>query len=162
MARRLDRVDRQLLACLQEDNLRTSDELAAVVGRSPSVIARRLRRIRGDKLIVRDSAQLSAETAGHTLSALVHVELERHSFQQADQFLRSIAASSNVQLCFEISGAFDFMLLVVAVDMDSFNAFADEMLTGHPAVRRYETAFVKKRVKATLAFPISLEDGDRR
>ena len=129
--RKIDSIDRQLLALLQENNLQTSDELAERVGRSSSVIARRLRRIRTDGLVVSEGAQISPEAAGCLLSAVVHV-----------------------QLCFEISGAFDLLLLVVAHDMAEFNRFADETLAKNAGVRRYETMFVKKRVKATLAFPI--------
>jgi Lrp/AsnC family transcriptional regulator, leucine-responsive regulatory protein len=46
------------------------------------------------------------------------------------------------------------LLLVVARDMDGYNAFADAALEDNPAVRRFETTFVKRRVKATLAYPI--------
>lgn len=150
----LDKVDLQLLACLQEDNLKTADQLAELVGRSPSAIARRLRRLRGEGHIAAECAQLSERAAGHPLSALVHIQLERHAPQEGDRLRRRLVASPNVQLCLDISGTFDIMLLVVAPDMAAYNAFADEMLAEHPAVRRFETSFVKKRVKATLAFPL--------
>ena len=153
--RKLDDIDRQLLALLQENNLQTSDELAERVGRSPSVVARRVRRLRTDGLIVAEGAQLSPEAAGFPLSAVVHVQLERHERKETDRLVRELAANPRVQLCFEISGAFDLMLLVVAADMDEFNRFADETLAKNAGVRRYETTFVKKRVKATLAFPMS-------
>jgi Lrp/AsnC family transcriptional regulator, leucine-responsive regulatory protein len=38
--------------------------------------------------------------------------------------------------------------------MDEFNAFTDANIAGHPAVRRYEASFVKKRVKFTTAIPL--------
>jgi hypothetical protein len=38
--------------------------------------------------------------------------------------------------------------------MHAYNEFADEALEANPAVRRFETTFVKRRVKATLAFPL--------
>ncbi len=152
--RKIDSIDRQLLALLQENNLQTSDELAERVGRSSSVIARRLRRNRTAGLVVSEGAQISPEAAGCLLSAVVHVQLERHARHETDQLVRELAASAHVQLCFEISGAFDLLLLVVAHDMAEFNRFADETLAKNAGVRRYETMFVKKRVKATLAFPI--------
>src|SRR5688572_27275293 len=105
VARRLDAIDRQLLGRLQENNLRTSDELAELIGRSPSVIARRLRRLRTEGLIVAEGAQLSPEAAGHPLSAMVQVQLERHARHEADLLVRQLAASANVQCCFEVSGS---------------------------------------------------------
>jgi DNA-binding Lrp family transcriptional regulator len=44
--------------------------------------------------------------------------------------------------------------MVAAADMDAYNEFADNLLGEQPAVRRYETSFVKKRAKVSLALPL--------
>jgi DNA-binding Lrp family transcriptional regulator len=130
--------------------------LAEQVGRSPSAVARRLRRLRATGAVVADTAIVSDAAAGHPLSAIVHLQLERHAPQEGDRLRRRLVASPNVQLCLDISGGFDIMLLVVAADMAAYNEFADDMLAGHPAVRRFESTFIKKRTKATLAVPLRL------
>jgi DNA-binding Lrp family transcriptional regulator len=150
----LDRLDTALLTCLQRDNLQTAEQLAEQVGRSPSAVARRVRRLRETKAIAADVSVISEEAAGHPLSAIVHVQLERHAIQASDHLRRRLQASDNVQLLFEISGAFDLLLLVVAQDMDAYNLFVDQVLADDPAVRRLETSFVKRRAKATLAVPL--------
>ena len=155
MGRQIDALDRQLLAALQQDNLQTADQLAERVGRSPSAIARRLRRLRESGAVAADVAILSERAAGNPLSAVVHVQLERHAPQEGDRLRRRLLASPNVQLVLDIAGTFDILLLVVAADMEAYNAFADETLAEHPAVRRFETSFVKKRVKASLAYPLA-------
>ena len=114
MARKLDRLDLRLLACLQEDNLQTADALAEQVGRSPSAVARRLRRLRASGAVAAEVALVSEEAAGFPLSAVVHVQFERHAPQEVDRFRRRLCASPNVQLCLDLAGAFDIMLLVVA------------------------------------------------
>ncbi|HEY0149066.1 MAG TPA: Lrp/AsnC family transcriptional regulator [Allosphingosinicella sp.] len=154
MGKRLDRLDAALLTCLQRDNLQTAEQLAEQVGRSPSAVARRVRRLRDTRAIAADVAVISEEAAGHPLSAIVHVQLERHAIQASDLLRRRLHASENVQLLFEISGAFDLLLLVVAQDMDAYNLFVDQVLADDPAVRRLETSFVKRRAKATLAVPL--------
>jgi DNA-binding Lrp family transcriptional regulator len=150
----LDRLDLKLLRCLQADNLQTADKLAEKVGRSPSAIARRVRRLRASGAIAADVALVSDAAAGNPLSAIIHVQFERHAFQAEDSLRRILIASPNVQLCLDIAGAFDVLLLVVAVDMDDFNAFTAAHLLNHSAVRRFESSFVKRRVKATLALPL--------
>ena len=150
----LDALDRQLLAALQQDNLQTAEQLAEQVGRSPSAIARRVRRLRASGAIAADVAILSDRAAGQPLSAIVHIQLERHAPQEGDRLRRRLVASPNVQLLLDIAGTFDILLLVAARDMGAYNDFADAMLAEHPAVRRFETSFVKKRVKATLAYPL--------
>jgi Lrp/AsnC family leucine-responsive transcriptional regulator len=152
----IDELDIRLLALLQQDNLRTADQLSELIGRSPSAIARRLRRLRASGAVAADVAVISDEAAGQPLSAVVHVQLERHAPQEGDKLRRRLAASPNVQLCLDISGSFDILLMVVAADMKAYNEFADAMLAEQPAVRRLETTFVKKRVKATLALPLEV------
>ena len=154
MPKCLDKLDIRLLDCLQDDNLLTAEQLAERVGRSPSAVARRLRRLRSQGAVSADVSLVSEEAAGNPLFAVVHVQLERHAPQAADMLRRRLVASPNVQLSLDISGAFDILLLVVAADMNAYNAFADEMLAEQPAVRRLETSFVKKRSKATLALPL--------
>lgn len=150
----LDKLDIRLLDCLQEDNLQTADQLAERVGRSPSAVARRLRRLRVLGAVAADVSLVSEAAAGHPLFAVVQVQLDRHSAQAADMLRRRLVASPHVQLCLDISGTFDILLLVVATDMDAYNLFADTLLAEQPGVRRFETSFVKKRAKATLALPL--------
>ena len=158
LAHGLDNVDRELLDLLQQDNLLPADQLSERVGRSPSVVARRLRRLRETGAIAADVAVLSEEAAGRPLSAIVHIQLERHTPQEADRLRRRLIADPHVQLCLDLAGSFDILLLVVARDMNAYNAFADAALEENAAVRRFETTFVKRRVKATLAYPIGSDE----
>lgn len=148
MDKKLDPLDLKLLTWLQVDNLLTADVLAERVGLSPSAVARRLRHLRSTRAIA------SEQALGHPLSAIIHVQLERHALTEVASFKRQLATCANVQFCLEISGAFDILLLVVVADMEAFNLFADDLLAGQRAVRRYETSFVKRRVKASLALPL--------
>lgn len=153
-----DALDLRILERLQANALLTADELAAELPLSPSAIARRIRRLRETGVIAGDVAVLS-DAVGPFLSAFIHIQLDRHALAAVEALRRRLTASANVQLFMEISGAFDVVLLVIVADMEAFNAFADEMLAGDPVVRRYETSFVKKRRKFSLALPIDADRG---
>ena len=154
MGKKLDPLDIRLLACLQEDNQLTADLLAGRVGLSASAVARRLRRLRASKVIAGDVSVVAEAAVGHPVSAIIHVQLERHAPNEIAAFRRRLVGSDNIQFCLEISGAFDILLLVVVPDMAAFNLFADDLLANQRAVRRYETSFVKRRLKASLALPL--------
>lgn len=149
---KLDKLDVRLLACLQQDNMQTTEKLAEQVGRSPSAVARRLRRLRSSGAITAEAAVLSEKAAGFPLTAVVHVQFERHSTSDISLFKRRMSISPNVQVCLELAGPFDVLLIVVASDMDAYNEFTS--MLKEPPVLRFETTFVKKRVKATLAVPL--------
>ena len=143
-----DSFDQKLLNALQEDADRTAEELAEIVPLSPSAIARRLRRLRDSGAIARTVAILRPELAERRLRALVFVQLQDHAEKAGLAMLRRrLQEIDEVQLCLEVSGTEDLMLLVACRDMAEFNAFADRELAQNPAVRRYETSFVKKEVK---------------
>jgi DNA-binding Lrp family transcriptional regulator len=151
---KLDRLDLDLLALLQLDNLQTADRLSEKVGRSSSAVARRLRRLRESGAIASDVALVSEQAAGPAaVGDRSHPARAPRAAGRRPPAPR-LVASPNVQLCLDLAGSFDILLLVVARDMHAYNEFADAALEDNPAVRRFETTFVKRRVKATLAFPL--------
>ena len=143
-----DSFDLKLLNALQEDADRTAEQLAELVALSPSAIARRLRRLREVGAIARTVAIPSAELAGKRLRALVSLQLQDHAPAAGLAVLEErLQQLDEVQLCLEVSGTDDIVLLVACRDMAEFNSFADAELAASPVVRRYETSFVKKEVK---------------
>ena len=111
--------------------------------------------MRETKVISAEVVIVSEEAAGNPLSMLVQIQLERHALPEVAALRRRLAACENVQLLLDVSGTIDIVLLVVARDLDDFNAFADEMLASDRSVRRYETSLVKNRRKNSLAMPLA-------
>lgn len=144
----LDRFDLQLLNLVQRDDSRTADSLAREVPLSASAIARRLRRLRTAGWIARTIALLSPRLTGQRLRALVLIELSEHADLRGKAALeRRLNASHQIQFCYEVAGAHDFIALFDCANMAEFNASADELLVSSPTVRRYESHFVKREVK---------------
>jgi len=163
MKQSLDLFDVRLLNLLQENGAATAEEMAEQVPLSASAIARRVRRLRADGVIVADVAVLAPSLVEDRLQAIIHVALHEHAQHRGLTALRDrLRGAEEVQLCFEVAGAFDLMLLTVTKGMKGFNAFADEVLAANPIVRRYETTFVKKAIKTTLAVPLDEDDAGQR
>jgi Lrp/AsnC family leucine-responsive transcriptional regulator len=148
LAGMLDRFDLQLLNAVQRDDSRTADSLAAEVPLSPSAIARRLRRLRGDGWIARTIALLSPRLTEHRLRALVFIQLNEHADLKGKVGLQErLRAEPQVQFCYETTGAHDMLALFDCASMAEFNTLCDELLVSDATVRRYETSFVKRELK---------------
>jgi len=159
MNRKIDRFDIALLNLLQADNLATAEMLARHVPLSSSAIARRVRALREDGLIAADMAILAPGLTGERLRAVVQVQVHEHAEEKGIAALRArLAAADEVQLLLNIAGAFDLLALVVTRNMAAFNAFADAYFAADPAVRRYETSFVKSEIKNRPAVPLDARD----
>ena len=143
-----DSFDLKLLNAMQEDADRTAEQLAELVALSPSAIARRLRRLRESGAIARTVSILRGDLAETRLRAMVRLQLQDHAEKAGLATLRArLQQLDEVQFCFEVSGTDDLIMLVACRDMAAFNEFADKELADDPAVRRYETSFVKKEIK---------------
>jgi DNA-binding Lrp family transcriptional regulator len=148
MAAMLDGFDLLLLNAVQRDDSQTAEQLAQRVALSPSAIARRLRRLRGQGLIARTVALLAERLTRHRLRALVFIELSEHADLQGKAALeRRLKSEQSVQFCYETTGSCDLLALIDCVSMAEFNALCDSVLVADPTVRRYETSFVKREVK---------------
>jgi len=144
----LDRFDLLLLNLVQRDDSRTADQLAERVPLSPSAIARRLRRLRGEGWIARTIALLSTRLTERRLRALVFIELAEHADLRGKTALQQrLRSADEVQFCYETTGDCDLLALIDCASMSDFNALCDSVLTADPTVRRYETSFVKREVK---------------
>lgn len=160
MSERLDAFDIQLLALLQKDALATAERLAEAVPLSPSAITRRVRRLREDKWIEADVSVPARRLADTRLRALVFVQVHEHAEERGIAALRaSLAGAPEVQLLLDVAGSYDLALLVIARDMADFNALTARLLEADPAVRRYESSFVKRTHKFTTALPLAPGDG---
>ena len=154
MAEALDRLDVQILAALQENNQASAQALAERVPLSPSAILRRIRQYREAGIIAADVSIIEPASIGERISVVVMVQLERHSPSEVADFRAHLTRSAQVQVCMEISGAYDVACIAVFRSLEEFNHFTDSRIAAHPAVRRYEVSFVKKRVKFTTAIPL--------
>jgi len=144
----LDRFDLLLLNLVQRDDSRTADQLAERVPLSPSAIARRLRRLRGEGWIARTIGLLSTRLTERRLRALVFIELAEHADLKGKTALQQrLRSADEVQFCYETTGDCDLLALIDCASMSDFNALCDSVLTADPTVRRYETSFVKREVK---------------
>jgi Lrp/AsnC family leucine-responsive transcriptional regulator len=144
----LDEFDRALLNAVQQDDSRTAEQLAKQVALSPSAIARRMRRLRGEGWIARTIALLAPRLLEQRLRAVVLVQLNEHADQAGKQaLLKRLGACDEVQFAYEISGGYDLLALLDCTSMDAFVDLAERLFAADSTVRRYESAFVKRELK---------------
>ena len=144
----LDKFDLALLNIVQRDDALTSEQLATRIALSPSPIARRMRRLRSEGWIASTIALLSPRLRARRLRAMVLVQLNEHADQQGKSALiKRIGEAPQVQLCYELAGAFDLLLLFDCAGMAEFNQVAEAVLVADTTVRRYETSFAKREIK---------------
>ncbi|WP_294303404.1 Lrp/AsnC ligand binding domain-containing protein [uncultured Sphingomonas sp.] len=83
---------------------------------------------------------------------LVHVTMQEHAEERGIAALRArLVADPCVQMLLDLAGPHDLAVLISARDMDDYNAITARLFESEPAVRRYETSFVKRVHKQSAA-----------
>lgn len=109
--------------------------------------------MREEGIISHEAVVLSTKIRERQVTAVMHVQLDRHTPSEWGKLKRYLADAPEVQICLEITGSSDLLMMVSARDLSHFNEIADR-IAEHPLVRRYETSFVKRFAKISLAVPL--------
>ena len=150
----LDRTDKALIAALQGNARLTVAELAESVSLTTSPCWRRVKILEESGIITGYQAVLSPKELGYGVTAFVSVMMESHSQEVARNFEQRLLEIPEIIACHNVSGRYDFLLEVVAKDLESFGEFAREVLQALPAVKEIYSSFSYKSVKPRRVVPV--------
>jgi Lrp/AsnC family transcriptional regulator, leucine-responsive regulatory protein len=151
----LDAIDRRIIAELQTDARLSNVELADRVGLSPSPCLRRVKRLEQDGIIEGYRAVLSRDRVGLGFSVFLAVKIEAHANDRALTFENVVCAMPEVLACHMISGEADYLLEVVAADLEQYQQFLIERLLSLPIVREVRSNIAIQTRKAGAPLPLS-------
>ncbi|WP_346658838.1 Lrp/AsnC family transcriptional regulator [Bradyrhizobium sp. CW1] len=151
----LDKIDAHLLDLVQRNNRLASEQLSAMVGLSASGVQRRLKRLRAEGVIERDVSIIRPMAVGRQVTALVLITFERGRLEIVDNFKQAMRKMTDVMSAFSVAGQADFVLLVTATDLESYEDFTKRLAGQHPNIKRLETMIVLDRIKVGFTLPIA-------
>ena len=143
----MDRFDTLILRTLQEHGRISWSQLARRINLSASACQRRVEALVEQGVIEHFTVRLNEQALGHRVKAFVEVNVDRQSTDLAQDFRRKVLEHPQVQACHMVSGTIDFMLEVVASDLDAFGRFIDGELLSMPAVKDASSSIVLNVVK---------------
>lgn len=150
----LDALDVALLDLLQRDATLPVRALADRVGSSPATCQRRIAQMRESGVLQRQVAIVDHQRVGRPLTVFVSVQLDRQNAALLEQFEQRMAAEDSVMACYEVSGEFDFLLIVNAESMQQFHAFTREVFSSNHNVRNFRSMFAMHCSKLETRVPL--------
>ncbi len=151
----LDGIDRRILGLLQADARMTVERIGEAVGLSPSPCARRIRRLEAEGLIRGYVALVDQVRAGLPVSVFVSIRLERQREEELDRFAAAVTRWPEVVECYMMTGQRDFLLRIVARDLEAYETFLKQKLTRLDGVSSIESSFALAQVKHSTALPLA-------
>ncbi|MDG2090758.1 MAG: Lrp/AsnC family transcriptional regulator [Gammaproteobacteria bacterium] len=151
----LDRTDKRILAELQKNGRISNLELADAIGLSPSPCLRRVKQLEDSGIIEGYTALLNASNLGLKLTALIQINMDKHTPDRFEHFESSIQSYTEVQECLLIAGqSADYLLKVTVQDMEVYQDFLLNKITKIPGVTDVHSSFVLRHVINSTRLPI--------
>jgi Lrp/AsnC family transcriptional regulator len=154
VSHQLDRYERQILALLQEDATLTTGQIAEQIGLSVSPCWRRIDRLEREGFIVRRVTMVDRRKVGLNAQLFVQIKLNAHGRANLDEFAAAIRQFPEVLECHVLLGSVDFLLRVVAADIEAYERFFFNRLSQLPGVQEVNSTVALSQIKSTTSLPI--------
>jgi DNA-binding Lrp family transcriptional regulator len=145
----LDDKDLAILRILQQNARATVREIAGQVKLSTTPVHERIRRLETQGVIRQYATLLNPNLVNKGLMVICYVSLRQHNKSAGSKFIKSIMEMPEIIACYNISGEFDFMLKVVAENMDDYYHFHVNKLSQAENIGQLQSVFVMGVIKDT-------------
>ena len=152
---KLDDRDIRILSILSREGRISKTELARRINLSPTPCWDRLQRLEQAGVITGYHAGISLKSVASHVVVFVVVELENHRAEAFQSFETAVGEHDEIVACWALGGGYDYLMQVVAKDIDAYQRLMDALLERKVSVARYFTYIVTKDVKAGAA-PLGL------
>lgn len=144
---KIDELDLAILRALSENGRLSIRELANKVHRSPTPVFERLRRLEAGGVIRGYTVTVDMEKLGRGFTVICNVKLNRINNNIHQEFARLIMEMPEVRECYNVSGAYDYLLKVQVPDMAAYRHFVTVRLGELPMLDSVHSVFVMDTVK---------------
>ena len=149
----MDSKDRQIVQALQAEGRLTNQDLSDRVNLSPSPCLRRVRLLEEQNVIKGYTALVDQKAWGLPVTVFIRIKLERHGDDAVHAFERAITHMPKVMDCWLMTGRSDYLLRVIAADLDDYEQFVRRELQRVPGIASIDTSFAYGRVKHAQVLP---------
>lgn len=151
----LDRFEVKILREMQRDASQTTAEIAGRVGLSVSPCWRRIDRLERDGFIRKKVALIDRRKVGLNAHVFAQVKLNAHGRANLDEFSEAIAGFPEVLDAYVIMGTTDFMLRIIAKDIDAYERFFFDHLSKLAGVQEVNSIVALSEIKSTTELPLA-------
>lgn len=149
-----DSADNRILTEIQEDGRLSNAKLAEAISMSETPTWRRLRKLEEDGYIVSYQANLDRRKMGFGVLAFVQITCIQHDKTATVAFENIILSSPNVLSCHNTTGQDDYLLQVIAANLDDYSAFVEDTLRQLPGVSAIRSNLSMREIKSTTRLPV--------
>lgn len=150
----LDQTDLAILREVQADGRLSNAKLSEKLAISETPCWRRLKRLESDGFIEGYQAVLNRKKLGYGVVGFAQITISDHASDDPLLFEREVANTPEILSCHNVTGDYDYLIQIVARDLDAYGAFIRDRLRKLPGVASVHSNLSLREVKSTLSLPI--------
>ena len=150
----IDRIDRKLLALLQEDCSLSLQALADAVNLTATPCWKRLKKLEEEGVIRAQVALVNPEKLGLTLTAFMFLKTLHHNREWYVDFVQQIKMMPEVLACHRLTGEYDYLLRIQVKDMKCYDNFYKTLVNSIEGLSVVTSSFSMEEIKYTTALPL--------
>ncbi|MEW4466648.1 Lrp/AsnC family transcriptional regulator [Parasphingorhabdus sp. JC815] len=150
----IDRIDRKILAVLQDDGRITNHKLADCVSLSPSACLARVKRMEKNGVITGYKAQVDVAKLGQTLTIFAELTISAHDTTSRRKIENTLQEMNAAIEAYRVSGSYDYLVKFLVADMENWTAIADKLNDGELQIETIRTVPSMRRIKNWTGVPM--------
>lgn len=151
----MDQVDKRILKALQQNGKLQNNELAQVIGLSPSPCLRRVKQLEEEGVIEKYVAVVNPIKVNLGLTVFARIWLKSQDTETVDHFVEAIQEMPEVVECQLMAGDCDFFLRIVVADLEAYRKFQIRHLNKISGLQNVKTEIPLQKIKQTTELPLS-------
>ena len=149
----LDRLDRKLLALLQQDSTLTVAELGDRIGLSSTPCWKRLKRLEDEGFVERRVALVDRVKVGLPVTVFVSIRTNSHDESWLVDFANAVSKLPEIVEIYRMSGDVDYLLKVVTSDIEGYDRLYKRLIRS-VKLTDVSSAFAMEQIKYTTEMPL--------
>lgn len=143
----LDQIDKDILEILQENSKISHKEIAEQLNLTRTPIFERIKKMERLGIILKYVTLLNPKKINKSLTVFCYISLSKHGLEYVNDFQQKINGLKQVLECYHISGNFDFIMKVVAKDIEAYQKFVLKDLSDVKNIAHIQSTFVLGEIK---------------
>lgn len=158
---KLDRIDVNILAALQQNGRITNVELSEIVNLSPSPCLIRVKKLQKAGYISGYTALINVAKLGETLTVFTEFTLKNHRQIDFARFQEALEKIDSCVECHLVSGGYDYLVKFVTAGIIDYQNIVEALIDNDVGIDKYFSFVVIKTPFSKTHIPLARLFGDR-
>jgi DNA-binding Lrp family transcriptional regulator len=150
----IDAYGAKILELLRRDARQTVQQISDQVGLSTTPCWKRIKDMEAQGVITGYTVRVDRKKLGLGLLVMAEINLAQHTEKLVAQFEAAVQATPHIVRCYSTTGQADYVLTIMAADIEEYERFLVRTLFKLPAVAHVRTSIVLREVKQSTDLPM--------